>query len=224
MAFERKDRFFHKAKADGFLARSAYKLDELQKKYRLMKSGDFVLDLGAAPGSWSQVAIKIVGAQGRVVGLDLKNIELKAPNAKFYVMNAFEFDPAILEGRVVNCLLSDMAHNTTGIRNVDQARSFELCEKVLNIADQWLNKKGHCVMKIFEGPDAEVIAKRMQKTFEKVHRFKPEAVRKGSFETYFVGLNKKGTATALDKPESSVSGPQSAESEPESDPDSGFED
>jgi 23S rRNA (uridine2552-2'-O)-methyltransferase len=190
MTFNRKDRFFHKAKAEGFLARSAYKLDELQKKYRLIKPGDLVLDLGAAPGAWSQIAVKIVGSQGRVIGLDLKAIDFKAPNAKFYVMNAFQFDPEILENRPVNCLLSDMAHNTTGIRNVDQARSFELCEQVLNIADQFLVPKGHCVMKLFEGPDAEQIAKRMQKTFEKVHRFKPEAVRKGSFETYFVGLGK----------------------------------
>lgn len=193
MAFERKDRFFHKAKAEGFLARSAYKLDELQKKYRLIKPGDLVLDLGAAPGAWSQIAVKIVGPQGRVIGLDLKAIDFKAPNAKFYVMNAFQFDPEILEGRNVNCLLSDMAHNTTGIRDVDQARSYELCQQVLNIADQWLVPKGHCVMKMFESADSEVLAKRMQKTFEKVQRFKPEAVRKGSFETYFVGLNKRQT-------------------------------
>jgi len=193
MAFERKDRFFHKAKAEGFLARSAYKLDELQKKYRLIKPGDLVLDLGAAPGAWSQIAVKIVGPQGRVIGLDLKAIDFKAPNAKFYVMNAFQFEPEILEGRNVNCLLSDMAHNTTGIRDVDQARSFELCQQVLNIADQWLMPKGHCVMKMFESADSEVLAKRMQKTFEKVHRFKPEAVRKGSFETYFVGLSKRQT-------------------------------
>ncbi|MBX3022305.1 MAG: RlmE family RNA methyltransferase [Bdellovibrionales bacterium] len=192
MAFERKDRFFHKAKAEGFLARSAYKLDELQKKYRLIRAGDLVLDLGAAPGAWSQIAVKVVGPQGRVVGLDLKVIDgFKAPNAKFYVMDAFQFDPEILEGRQVNCLLSDMAHNTTGIRSVDQARSLELCHQVLNIADQYLVPKGHCVMKLFEGPDAEQIAKRMQKAFEKVQRFKPEAVRKGSFETYFVGLSKK---------------------------------
>jgi 23S rRNA (uridine2552-2'-O)-methyltransferase len=84
MTFDRKDRFFHKAKAEGFLARSAYKLDELQKKFNLMRSGDLVLDLGAAPGAWSQIAVKVVGPQGRVVGLDLKAIDgFKAPNARF---------------------------------------------------------------------------------------------------------------------------------------------
>lgn len=191
MTFNRKDRFFHKAKAEGFLARSAYKLDELQKKYRLIKPGDLVLDLGAAPGAWSQIAVKAVGPQGRVVGLDLKAIEYKAPNAKFHVMNAFDFDPGILDGRPVDCVLSDMAPNTTGVRGVDQARSLELCQQVLNIGETHLSPKGHLVLKLFEGPDAELIADRMGGMFRQVKRFKPEAVRKGSFETYFVGLEKR---------------------------------
>src|ERR1700692_1738293 len=114
MTYTPKDRFFHKAKAEGYLARSAYKLEEIQKKFRVLRPGDFVLDLGASPGSWSQVACKVVGEKGRVVGLDLKPVEFKAPNAKFYEMDVFNFDPAILEGRNVNCLLSDMAPNTTG--------------------------------------------------------------------------------------------------------------
>lgn len=191
MAFNPKDRFFHKAKAEGFLARSAYKLDEIQKKHRILKSGDWVLDLGAAPGAWSQVACKIVGPQGRVIGLDLKPVEFKAPNAKFYQMNAFEFDPAILEGHVVQCLLSDMAHNTTGFRDVDQARSLELCHQVLNLSERHLVDGGHLVLKIFEGPDDIEIQRRMQAMFSAIKRFKPEAVRKGSFETYFVGMTKK---------------------------------
>jgi len=192
MVFNPKDRFFHKAKADGFLARSAYKLEELQQKYKIIRSGDLILDLGAAPGSWSQVAMKIIGPSGRVVGLDLKPIELSAPNAKFYVMNAFDFDPIILEGRTqIDVLLSDMAHNTTGIRSVDQARSFELCQQILKISDEFLKPKGNVVMKVFEGPDAEKISKEISKKFEVHNRFKPEAVRKGSYETYFVGLNKR---------------------------------
>ncbi|MGE0527016.1 MAG: SAM-dependent methyltransferase [Bdellovibrionales bacterium] len=191
MTFERKDRFFHKAKAEGFLARSAYKLDELQKKYKLIRQGSFVLDLGAAPGAWSQVASKAVGPQGRIVGLDLKDITLKLPNAKFYRMDAFQFEPEVLEGRGVDCMLSDMAPNTTGVRNVDQSRSFELCDQVLNLAESHLRTGGHLVLKLFEGPDAETISRRMQALFNQVKRFKPEAVRKGSFETYFVGLTKR---------------------------------
>lgn len=191
MTFNRKDRFFHKAKAEGFLARSAFKLDELQKKYRLMKLGDFVLDLGASPGAWSQIAVKAVGEQGRVVGLDLKLVNFSAPNAKFYQMDAFQFDPQILEGREINCLLSDMAPNTTGIRNVDQARSAQLCEQVTQLAQKYLKTGGHLVMKVFEGPEAERLLKATEKQFQSSKRIKPEAVRKGSFETYFVGLGKK---------------------------------
>lgn len=188
---DRKDRFFHKAKADGFLARSAYKLDEMQKKFKIIKSGQLVLDLGAAPGAWSQVAVKVVGPQGLVVGLDLKPVEYSAPNARFYQMNAFEFDPAVLEGRVVDVLLSDMMSNTTGFRDVDQARSFELCEQVLNLATTHLRVGGHCVLKIFEGPDAKKIDERFRKMFNDSRRYKPEAVRKGSIEIYVVGLGKK---------------------------------
>lgn len=196
MAFNPKDRFFRKAKEDGFLARSAYKLEELQKKYRLIRTGDFVLDLGAAPGSWSQVAAKLIGQSGRVVGLDLKPIDFKAPNARFYQMNAFDFDPAILEGREVQVVLSDMAHNTTGIRDVDQARSFDLCQQVLNLADTHLVVGGNMVMKVFEGGDSELLMKQMQKKYAQTKRLKPEAVRKGSYETYFVGLNKKPAVAA----------------------------
>lgn len=190
MAFQSKDRFFHKAKADGYLARSAYKLEELQKKFGLMRPGDLVLDMGASPGAWSQVAVKEVGPSGRVIGLDLKPVEFRARNAQFHVMDAFEFDPAILKLQHVNCLLSDMAPNTTGHRDVDQARSFHLCLKVVEVAERWLAPGGHCVMKMFEGPDTENLASRLQALFANVKRLKPEAVRKGSFETYFVGLRK----------------------------------
>ncbi len=188
MAFNPKDRFFHKAKAEGYLARSAYKLEELQRKYKLMRAGDLVLDLGAAPGAWSQVALKHIGSNGMVIGLDLKVVSMKDPRATFYQMDAFNFDPAILKGRQVDCLLSDMAPNTTGARSVDQARSLALAEQVLNLAHQHLRPKGHCVLKIFEGPDTKTIDQQMRKMFETVQRSKPEAVRKGSFEFYLVGL------------------------------------
>jgi len=197
MAFNPKDRFFHKAKAEGFLARSAYKLDEIQKKYKLIRPSDFVLDCGAAPGAWSQVASKVIGAQGFVVGLDLKVIDLKLPNAAFYQMDVFAFDEAILRGREINVLLSDMAPNTTGVRSVDQARSAALCEEVLKLSRKYLRPKGHLVMKLFEGPDAEKVAKELARDFQSSKRFKPEAVRKGSFETYFIGLNKIGAESVV---------------------------
>lgn len=190
MAFERKDRFFHKAKKEGFVARSAYKLEELQKKYRVIPKGAFVVDLGASPGSWSQLALRLVGPQGFVVGIDLKEVTIKAPNARFYQMDVFNLDPEIFEGRPVDVLISDMAPNTTGVRSVDQARSEALCLEVLKVSDQFLKVGGNLVMKLFEGGEAESVAKEVKKRFKTFKRFKPEAVRKGSFETYLVGLKK----------------------------------
>jgi 23S rRNA (uridine2552-2'-O)-methyltransferase len=191
MAFNPKDRFFHMAKKDGFVARSAYKLDEVQKKYKLIKPGNFVLDLGAAPGAWSQIAQKIVGPSGRVVGIDLKPISLSYPNATFHVMDVFQMDPAILGSRPIDVLLSDMAPNTTGIRSADQARSEELCREVLKVSDQFLRPGGHLMLKLFVGPEADEIAKGIKDRFEEMKRIKPEAVRKGSFEIYVVGFNKR---------------------------------
>lgn len=191
MAFNPKDRFFHQAKKDGFLARSAYKLSEVQQKYKLIKPGDFVLDLGAAPGAWSQVALQTVGAKGRVVGLDLKPISLKAPNAAFYQMDVFHLDTAILENHAVDVLLSDMAPNTTGMRSVDQARSEQLCLEVLKIADHHLRVGGHLMFKMFEGPGAKEIISGTKSRFGSVKRIKPEAVRKGSFETFIIGVGKR---------------------------------
>lgn len=191
MAFNRKDRFFHKAKADGFVARSAYKLEELQKKYKVIPKGSFVVDLGASPGSWSQLALKLTGPTGFVVGIDLKEIKIKAPNGRFYQMDVFNLDPSIFEDRPVDVLISDMAPNTTGVRSVDQARSEELCLEVLKVSDQFLKPGGNLVMKLFEGGDADVVAKEVKGKFKNFKRFKPEAVRKGSFETYLVGLGKR---------------------------------
>jgi len=191
MTYVPKDRFFFKAKADGFLARSAYKLTEIQQKFKILRTGDFVLDCGAAPGAWSQVASQVIGPQGSVVGLDLKPIELELPNATFYQMDVFQFDPEILKGRAIQCLLSDMAPNTTGIRGVDQARSAELCLKVLHLSQEHLKSGGHLVMKLFEGPESERVVKDLSRLFSSTKRLKPEAVRKGSFETYLIGLKKK---------------------------------
>src|SRR5690606_12885575 len=97
MAFNPRDHFFKKAKKEGFLARSAYKLDEIQKKYRVLKPGDHVLDLGCAPGAWSQVALKIVAKKGFVEGIDLKPVSLNAPNARFFVRDVYDMTPADLQ-------------------------------------------------------------------------------------------------------------------------------
>lgn len=191
MTYQPKDRFFHKAKQDGFVARSAYKLQDLQKRFRILNSGDRVLDLGCSPGSWSQVALKLIGPKGTLFGIDLKPVTIQKPaNATFLVGDILKTDAAVF-GEPFDCIISDMAPNTTGIRMRDQAQSEELCRMVLQITQTHLKPGGHMVMKLFEGPDAQALVNDTKKLFQKVERFKPEAVRKGSFETYVLGLKKK---------------------------------
>jgi len=186
--FTPKDSYFHKAKKEGFAARSAYKLKDLHKKYQIFHKGQRVLDLGCSPGSWSQVASELVGPSGFVVGVDLKPVTIQLKNAEFLTLdfrdvNWESYGP-------FDAVISDMAPNTTGIRLRDQALSEELCRGVVDLADRWLKPGGHLVMKLFEGPEADVLVKEVGKRFKQVKRFKPAAVRKGSFETYVVGLGK----------------------------------
>lgn len=193
MAFNPKDHYFKKAKKEGYLARSAYKLEEIQKKYRVINPRDHVLDLGCAPGSWSQFILKILGKDGFLFGLDLKEVTLKAPNAKFLVADIFELPPEQFEGAPYDVVVSDMAPNTTGIAFTDQARSADLCRKVIEVADRFLKPGGHIVMKIFMGGEAKDIENEVKKRFQRVQMFRPDSVRKVSFEIYIVGIGKKKT-------------------------------
>lgn len=192
MGYNPKDHFFHKAKQDGFVARSAYKLEEIQKKHKLIKPGQRVLDLGCSPGSWSQVALKLIGPKGFLFGIDLKPVaeKVQAPNATFVVGDILTTDPSVF-GEPYDVIISDMAPNTTGIRMRDQALSEELCRMALTVAERYLKTGGHLVMKLFEGPDGDKLAREMKTKFAKFDRLKPAAVRKGSYETYIVGIGKK---------------------------------
>lgn len=196
MTFKPKDHYFHKAKEEGFLARSVYKLQEIDQKLKIIKPGLTVVDLGAAPGSWSQWVASKVGSKGQVVGFDLTAIDLKLPNAKFYQQDVLEINlPEFLkaEGVVtpVDLVISDMAPKTTGIRLTDQARSMELCNMALDIAEQILKPRGHFVVKFFQSNDFNDYRARMKKLFEKVEIVKPDSTRSRSFEIFIVGLNKK---------------------------------
>lgn len=191
MSFNPRDHFFKKAKKEGFLARSAYKLDEIQKRYRVMRSGNHVLDLGCAPGAWSQVAMKVVGSKGRVEGLDLKPVSLNAPNARFFVKDAFELQPEDLQFAPYDVLLSDMAPNTTGIMIRDQALSEELCLKVLELSERFLKPGGHLVMKFFMGPGAKNVENEVRQRFTKLQQLRPEATRSSSKEIFLIGIGKK---------------------------------
>lgn len=191
MGFNPRDHFFKKAKKEGYLARSAYKLDEIQKKYKLIRSGQNVLDLGCAPGAWCQVALKIVGPKGLVEGIDLKPVTLSAPNGHFFVKDVYELKPEDLKGYPYDVIMSDMAPNTTGIMIRDQALSEELCRKVLEICEQFLKPGGNMVMKFFTGPGFKDLENDVKKRFNKVHMLRPEATRTQSKEIFIIGLGKK---------------------------------
>ena len=193
MAYNKKDHFHRKAKEEGFLARSAYKLQELQKKFRLIQAGSRVLDLGCAPGAWVQVALPMVGQHGRIVGVDLEKIEkstLNDPRFRFIHGDAFNLKPEDVPESPFDVVLSDMAPKTSGIKVRDQALSADLCLHALAVARQHLRPGGSLVVKLFEGEDADRVRKEISTHFEQLKLFRPESTRSASAEIYLVGLKK----------------------------------
>ncbi len=188
------DHYTRQAKKENYPARSVYKLQEMQKKYRLMRPGQRVLDLGCAPGSWLLFAAKQVGANGRVVGVDLKPVTDKIPpQAKVYTGDVFDSEAIFWEeeGAPFHLVMSDMAPATTGNRSVDAARSYNLSEKALDIAMTRLLPGGNFVCKIFQGEDFERFVQATRKLFQQCKIFKPQSCRKSSKEIYIIGLNRK---------------------------------
>jgi len=187
------DHFGRRAKTEGYPARSVYKLDEIDKRLKLLRTGMRVLDLGASPGSWTMYAATRVGPQGRVLGLDLNpHRGALPPNAEIRVLDAFEADVEELGGAgSYDVVLSDMAPNTTGNRSVDQARSHRLFDHAVDVALKVLVPGGSFVGKIFLGPDFEAARKRLQEHFEEAKVYRPEAVRGSSFEVFLAGLRRK---------------------------------
>lgn len=195
MNFNPRDHFFKKAKSENYAARSVYKLEEIQKKHRLLRPGDTVLDLGASPGSWSQYTSKVVGPRGRVIGIDLKPIELSLSNAEFLEADAlkFDFDAFLAEKGLerFDVVISDMAPSTTGIKFTDQARSTELCEMALTVAEKFLKPGGHFVCKLFHSDDFKGLKNRIQSNFKAFEAAKPESTRSQSKEIFLIGLGRK---------------------------------
>jgi len=192
-----RDHYFKRAKAENYPARSVYKLQELDAKFGLLKPGSHVLDLGAAPGSWTLFAAKKVGPAGSVLALDIQSTEQEFPdNVRFLVHDAFEDSPellALMEPLLpFDFVMSDMAPRTTGVKFTDQARSVELCERARDVALRRLKPGGDFVAKIFEGPDAKTFQESLRPYFEKVRGFKPKSSRAESKETFIVGLGFRG--------------------------------
>lgn len=188
------DAFFRRAKREGYVARSAYKLLEINEKKRLIRTGDRVLDLGCAPGSWLQALVKMVGPMGAVVGVDLKPVTCALPeNVRTTVGDVFEIGRADLlaDGSMFDVALSDMAPNTSGDAG-DHFRSVDLCGRVLELLPGVLRPGGNLAMKVFEGEAYPALLRRTGSMFGSVKGFKPSASRSMSREMYIV-------ATALKK-------------------------
>ncbi len=189
-----KDHYFHKAKRDGYVARSAYKLEEIDKKHRLLRKGNLVLDLGCSPGSWLQYAAGKVGEQGQVLGVDLQTVKLSLPkNVKVLQADIFKMKVKDLEmnGGMVDVILSDMAPKTTGIRNTDAQRSYALNQQVLELSGDLLRPHGTLMVKAFQGAPLEQLRREFSSSFAQVKLCKPKSSRSESVEIFLLGLNKK---------------------------------
>jgi len=186
------DSYARKAHKEGYASRSAYKLQAIIKKFHPIPQGGRVLDLGAAPGGWMQVAAETVGLNGIVVGVDLGQVSVTGDNIRPIVGNIF--DPSCLEKirswAPYDSIISDMAPKTTGIKIRDQEQSQALVDCVISLSDELLKRRGSLIAKIFQGASMDYYTNELKKRFKSVRNYKPKASRERSFETYLIALHK----------------------------------
>jgi 23S rRNA (uridine2552-2'-O)-methyltransferase len=191
------DHYSERAKKERYPARSVFKLKEAQKKFRLIKKGDRVLDLGCSPGSWLLYAAELTGKRGRVLGIDLKAVCIKIPpqaetlTADILTINRAWVDKQELRNRF-NVVLSDMAPATTGNKALDAARSFQLCQAALSIAEMVLKPGGSFICKIFQGEEFKEFSDIVSARFKHHKIFKPRSSRKESKEIFILGMGFRG--------------------------------
>ena len=189
------DEYVKRSQVDGYRSRASYKLLEIQERDSIMKPGQVIVDLGSAPGGWSQVAVKLVGPKGRVVATDL--LEMDPVQGVGFVRGDFTelavVDDLIrlLDGRKVDLVISDIAPNISGMSAVDQPRSMYLCELALDFARQQLKSGGSLVMKVFHGAGFDDFIRDARTSFDRVVTRKPKASRPKSREVYMVATGFK---------------------------------
>jgi len=188
---QRRDTYVRQSKVDGYRARSAYKLIEINEKFKIFKGGMNIIDIGAAPGSWSQYASKVV-KNGKIVSIDLKEME----KIKNTIQIKGDFTEIDIQNRIKNNLdeaadvvMSDMAVNTTGIKNVDSIQTGELCKEAMTFSKNILYEKGFFISKIFMGGNFNEIVALGKKIFKEVKVFKPNSSRKDSKESFIICKN-----------------------------------
>jgi len=189
------DEFVKKAQKEGYRSRAVYKLLEIVEKKAIIRNGDKVLDLGAAPGGWSQVAAKIVGSQGKVIASDILPIELidgvDFLQGDFTEQSVYDDLLVMTDGAKVDVVLSDMAPNMSGQLSVDQPKSMYLAELAIEMAIKTLNPGGSFVVKVFQGDGFDVFVQNAKKAFKKVSVIKPKASRPRSKEVYLLASQLK---------------------------------
>jgi len=189
-----KDHYFNKAKKDGYAARSVYKIEEIDKKYSIIRTGNKVLDLGCSPGSWLQYASRKVGNTGQVLGVDLQSVKISLPShVKVIQADIFEItnEDLKIKGGQADVIMSDMAPKTSGIRLTDVHRSFELNKKVLYLANDILCSEGSLLVKAFQGKLFDELRYEFKKMFVDVKLCKPKSSRSESVEIFILGRSKK---------------------------------
>ncbi len=190
------DYWSKKAFSENYPARSVYKLEEMNKKFALFAPSDFVLDLGAAPGSWTVYVLRFLNQTGRITSVDLKPLDISVYDERLTFFQGDMFDKNIIKSVKAlgpyNSVICDAAPATTGNKTVDTARSSGLVELALYYAKEQLKKGGTFAVKIFQGGDQQLHLNAMRKMFKTARAFKPEACRRSSFETYLIGLDFKG--------------------------------
>lgn len=192
------DHFTRAAKKAGYPARSVFKLEEIDRRIRLLRPGMNVLDLGASPGSWTLYAAQKIGERGKLLAVDLKPIEVPLPpHATFVQGDALALDnEALATYAPYDVVLSDMAPNTTGNRLGDQTRSYELFLRALAVAEKLCKPGGTFVGKIFMGEDFANAKKELKKIFAEDRAIRPEGTRSSSYELFLIGSKKRPTEAA----------------------------
>jgi 23S rRNA (uridine2552-2'-O)-methyltransferase len=192
---EKPDHYTIRAKKEGFPARSVYKLEEILQKCLILKPGMKVLDIGAAPGSWSLFVLKKLQGKGELIGIDLQSISIQPKQKNYQFITGDFFNTEVQEKLkglgLYDLILSDAAPATTGNRTIDGARSYQLVDEIIDFSLRILNPKGSLVVKVFQSGDEKKLLEKLKSHFTNIKSLKPKACRKNSFETYFIGLGKK---------------------------------
>lgn len=195
---EYRDHYFLKAKKENYPARSVYKLKEIDLRFKVLKKGMRILDLGACPGSWTMAACEKIGETGFVLACDIKPMEISLPPQAFFICTdvfkpSEEFKRALSSNGQFDLVMSDMAPATTGNKFTDQCRSYELAGQALSLAVSSLCNGGVFIVKIFMGPDVNAYIKQMHIFFKYVKNYKPKSSRAESKELFIIGMDYKKT-------------------------------